>query len=284
VSAGAVKEFLSRHSLLARRDLGQNFLIDDALAARLVDLAGVEAGDWVIEIGTGLGSLTQPLAARAERVLSFEIDAGIVRALREDAVLPENVELVHADALEYDLAQRVVDCGRPVRLVANLPYNVSAPMLRRILDLREVLVDWSVMLQSEVARRLLASAGTRDYSSLSVLHRMAVKFSHVMELSPNCFFPVPGVHSTFVRIAPLASPLVVGRQELAEVERVVRAAFSKRRKTLVNSLRAGGLGAGYTAEALRAVLVKIGLDVSVRAERLDPGQLLALTRALRSLK
>jgi 16S rRNA (adenine1518-N6/adenine1519-N6)-dimethyltransferase len=284
VSAGAIKEFLSRHSLLAQRDLGQNFLIDDAQAARLVDLAGVEAGDWVIEIGTGLGSLTQPLAARAERVLSFEIDAGIVRALREDAVLPENVELVHADALQCDLAQRVAGCGRPVRLVANLPYSVSAPMLRRILDLRDVLVNWSVMLQSEVARRLLASAGTRDYSSLSVLHGMAVSFSHAMELSPNCFFPVPKVNSTFVRITPLASPLVAGREELVEVERVVRAAFSKRRKTLVNSLRSGGLGAGYTAEAIRAVLLEIGLDVSVRAEKLDPGQLLALTRALQSLK
>jgi 16S rRNA (adenine1518-N6/adenine1519-N6)-dimethyltransferase len=243
----------------------------------------VEAGDWVIEIGTGLGALTQPLAKRAERVLSFEIDSGIVRALREDAVLPENVELIHTDALQFDLAQRVADCGRPVRLVANLPYNVSAPMLRRILDLREVLVDWSVMLQSEVARRLLASAGTRDYTSLSVLHGMAVEFSHAMELSPNCFFPVPGVHSTFVRITPMQAPLVVGRDELAEVERLVRAAFAKRRKTLVNSLRASGLGAEYTAEAIRAALVEIGLDVSVRAESLEPGQLLALARALRNL-
>jgi 16S rRNA (adenine1518-N6/adenine1519-N6)-dimethyltransferase len=243
----------------------------------------VEAGDWVIEIGTGLGSLTLPLAARAERVLSFEIDAGIVRALREDSILPQNVELIHADALRYDLSQRIADCGRPVRLVANLPYNVSAPMLRRFLDLREGLVDWSVMLQSEVARRLLASAGSRDYSSLSVLHGLAVGFSNAMELSPNCFFPVPRVHSTFVRITPQQSPLVGSPDELAEVERVVRAAFSKRRKTLVNSLRTGGLGEAYSAEGIRAVLVKMGLDVSVRAERLEPEQLLALTRALRSL-
>jgi len=283
VSAGAVKEFLSRHGLLARRDLGQNFLIDDALAARLVDLAGVEAGDWVIEIGTGLGALTQPLAKRAERVLSFEIDAGIVRALREDASLPENVELIHADALGFDFAKHVAGCSRPLRLVANLPYQVSAPVLRRILDLRELLVDWSVMLQSEVAKRLLASPGTRDYSSLSVLHGLTVGFSHAMELSPNCFFPVPRVHSSFVRISPLPEPLA-SVDELAEVERVVRAAFANRRKTLVNSLRSGGLGSSYSADALRAVLERVGIDVRARAESLEPAQLLALARMLRDLE
>jgi 16S rRNA (adenine1518-N6/adenine1519-N6)-dimethyltransferase len=269
--------------LRAQKDFGQNFLIDEAQCARLVDLAGVEDGDWVIEIGTGLGALTLPLAARAERVFSFEVDAGIVRALREDSVLPENVELIHADALKSDLAGLVAGCGRPVRLVANLPYNVSASMLRSILDLREVLEDWMVMLQSEVAKRLLAPAGTRDYSSLSVLHAMAVQFSYDMELSPNCFFPVPKVNSTFVRISPLKNPLVEDGAELAEVERVVRAAFSKRRKTLVNSLRAGGLGDQYTGDAIRSVLVELGLGVSVRAESLEPYQLLALTRALRDV-
>ena len=280
MSAADVKAFLAKHGLLAHRDLGQNFLVDDSLAARLVDLSGVEAGDRVIEIGTGLGVLTRALAKKAQRVVTIEIDAGIVRALRADAALPDNVELVHADALEIDLAECVGARAGPVRLVANLPYRVSAPLLRRCLDLRGQLTDWSVMLQSEVATRLLARPGSRDYGSLSVLHGLTVAFSKAMELSPNCFFPVPKVHSTFVRITPLTSPSVEER-ELQQVEQVVRAAFAKRRKTLVNSLLAGALGAERSADELRAVLSRCGIEPLARAESLQPEQLLALARELR---
>ncbi len=280
MSAAEVKAFLASHGLLARRDLGQNFLVDASLAARLVALAGVEPDDRVIEIGTGLGVLTRALANRAQRVVTIEIDAGVVRALRAEAALPESVELVHADALDFDLAACIRGLGGPVRLVANLPYSVSAPLLRRCLDLREQLTGWSVMLQSEVAARLLARPGSRDYGSLAVLHALTVTFSKAMELSPNCFFPVPKVSSTFVRIAPLDAPLVEAG-ELRDVERVVRAAFAKRRKTLVNSLRAGALGPQRSREELEAALARCAIEPRARAERLEPAQLLALARALR---
>jgi len=280
LNAADIKAFLARHGLLARRDLGQNFLVDDALAARLVELAGVEPGDRVIEIGTGLGVLTRALAKKAQRVVTVEIDAGIVRALRADAALPENVELVHADALEVDLAGYVGAGAGSVRLVSNLPYHVSAPLLRRCLDLRDALKDWSVMLQSEVAVRLLARPGSRDYGSLSVLHGLTVTLSKAMDLSPNCFFPIPKVDSTFVRVTPLESP-AIGAGELPDVERVVRAAFAKRRKTLVNSLRAGALGAEHTVDELKAALSRCAIDPRARAESLGPAQLLALARELR---
>ncbi|MCH8083362.1 MAG: ribosomal RNA small subunit methyltransferase A [Myxococcales bacterium] len=280
MSAADIKVFLARHGLLARRDLGQNFLVDESLAMRLVDLSGVEPGDRVIEIGTGLGVLTRALAKKAQHVVTIEIDAGIVRALRADAALPDNVELVHADALEVDLAKCVGARAGPVRLVANLPYNVSAPLLRRCLDLRSQLTDWSVMLQSEVATRLLARPGSRDYGSLSVLHGLTVVLSKSMGLSPNCFFPVPKVDSTFVRITPLDAP-PVEEQEFRQVEQVVRAAFAKRRKTLVNSLLAGALGAERSADELRAALSRCGIEPLARAESLQPEQLLALARELR---
>jgi 16S rRNA (adenine1518-N6/adenine1519-N6)-dimethyltransferase len=280
VSAADVKAFLAVHGLLARRDLGQNFLVDESLAERLVDLAGVELGDSVIEIGTGLGVLTRALAKRAQRVVTIEIDAGIVRALRADAALPDCVELVHADALEVDLAGCFGAHAGPVRLVANLPYQVSAPLLRRCLDLRSQFTDWSVMLQAEVATRLLARPGSRDYGSLSVLHGLTVTFSKAMNLSPNCFFPVPKVHSAFVRITPLEAPLVEER-ELLQVEQVVRAAFGKRRKTLVNSLRAGALGTERSADELRAALSRCGIEPLARADSLEPERLLALARELR---
>jgi 16S rRNA (adenine1518-N6/adenine1519-N6)-dimethyltransferase len=280
LSAADIKSFLARHGLLARRDLGQNFLVDETLAARLVELSGVEPGDRVIEIGTGLGVLTRALAKRAQHVVTIEIDSGIVRALRADAALPDNVELVHADALEFDLAECVGARTGPVRLVANLPYSVSAPLLRRCLDLRDRLEDWSVMLQSEVATRLLARPGSRDYGSFSVLHGLTVAFSKAMELSPNCFFPVPKVDSTFVRITPLDTPLV-DDGELRQVEQVVRAAFAKRRKTLVNSLRAGTLRTEHSADDLKAALSRCAIEPLARAESLSPEQLLALARELR---
>jgi 16S rRNA (adenine1518-N6/adenine1519-N6)-dimethyltransferase len=280
LNAADIKAFLARHGLIARRDLGQNFLVDDSLAARLVDLAGVEPGDRVIEIGTGLGVLTRALAKKAKRVVTVEVDAGLVRALRADAALPDNVELVHADALEFDLAASAGAGAGPVRLVSNLPYHVSAPLLRRCLDLRGQLRDWSVMLQSEVAIRLLARAGSRDYGSLSVLHGLTVTLSKGMDLSPNCFFPVPKVDSTFVRITPLEAPAIEAG-ELSDVERVVRAAFAKRRKTLVNSLRAGALGTEHTADELKAALARCAIEPRARAESLEPTQLLALARELR---
>jgi 16S rRNA (adenine1518-N6/adenine1519-N6)-dimethyltransferase len=268
VSARDVRAFLQRHELLARRDLGQNFLCDEGLAARLTGLAGVEPEDTVIEIGTGLGLLTCALASQARRVVTLEVDAGLVRALGAEHVLPAGVELIHADVLRFDLAGLVGAASGPVRVVANLPYSISAPVLRRLLDLRHALVGWSVMLQREVADRLL-----------TVLHRLTVEIGKSLSLSPGCFYPVPRVRSTFLRMLPLAdAPLAEG--ELDSVERFVRAAFSQRRKTLVNALRGGELDPTPDPRAVEALLVRLGFDPRARAESLAPQQLLDLAREL----
>jgi 16S rRNA (adenine1518-N6/adenine1519-N6)-dimethyltransferase len=275
VNAGQVRAFLARHSLVARRDLGQNYLCDVGLAQRLVGLAGVEPGDTVLEIGTGLGILTRALAERAARVVTLEVDAGLVRALRAESLLPSNVELLHADALAADLLGLAAAAGAPVRLVANLPYSISGPLLRKLLDLHESLVDWSVMLQAEVGARLVAEPNTKDYGSLTVLHRLLVEVKREMKLSGGCFFPPPKVDSVFLRMRPLAQPaLALG--ELPELERFVRAAFGQRRKTLANALR----GAGLDTRALGQQLDALGLDPRARAESLAPAELLALSRAL----
>jgi 16S rRNA (adenine1518-N6/adenine1519-N6)-dimethyltransferase len=273
VSAGEVRAFLEHHGLAANRDLGQNFLVESAVAERLVELAGVEAGEGVLEIGTGLGILTRALAKRGARVVTLEVDAGLVRALEADAVLPDSVTLVHGDALEADLGALAARAGTQVRLVANLPYSISGPLLRRLLDMRETLVDWSVMLQRDVAQRLLAEPGTRDYGSLAVLHRLLVDVSRGMDLSPRCFFPVPKVRSTFIRVQPRSDTSMTGG-ELAALETFVRAAFSKRRKTLANALR-DRLGAD-AGQAIAAC----GVDPGLRAQQLAPETFLALSRAL----
>lgn len=274
-----MRELLRRYDLQLKRDLGQNFMIEDASAARLAGLAGVGAGDVVIEVGTGLGCLTRALAARADRVVTIEFDAGLVRALEAESLLPDNVELVHADALEIDWSRLLARLGPRPRVVANLPYSVATPLLRRLLDLRSQLLDWSVMLQREVADRILAPCGSKAYGSFAVLHQLTVTAERLAELGPRSFFPVPAVASSFVRLRPQANSAIDDR-ELAAFERIFRAAFGKRRKTIANSLRAAGLPFSREPEALGRALEKAGIASTERAERVPAEQLLALAREL----
>jgi len=274
VSASRARAFLEQHGLAAHRERGQNFLHDERVAERLVTLAGVTAEDAVIEIGTGLGMLTRVLAARARRVETIEVDSGLVRALRESG-LPPNVRLHHADALDVDLAGLLAELGPPARVVANLPYSVATPLLRRFLDLSDGLRGIAVMVQRELAQRIRARPGSADYGSLAVLHAFRVALGEALDLPGSCFFPAPRVTSTFVCMSPLETPLAADR--LAGVETLLRAGFAHRRKTLVNSLaRAADIEASRTAAALR----EIGLGERVRAEQLDPPQWLALARRL----
>jgi 16S rRNA (adenine1518-N6/adenine1519-N6)-dimethyltransferase len=272
-----VRALLDRHGLAAHRDRGQNFLCDEALAAKLVRTAGVGPEDTVIEIGTGLGILTRALAARAARVVTVEVDAGLVRALRAEATLPANVELVHADALAVDLAAWVAKAPGPVRVVANLPYSVATPLLRRLLDLRTGLASVSVLVQRELALRLTATTGSRDYGSFAVLHALTMEVRAGLDLHPRCFYPVPRVVSRFVHMTP--RPDAPDDRAFRELERVVRGAFSHRRKTLANALRGSGVFTGKPA-ALAALLTRHGVDPRARAETVAPATWLALAREL----
>lgn len=285
MSVAEVRAVLERHGLAAHRDRGQNFLTSPEIADRLVAHAGVTAGDAVIEIGPGLGILTRALAARASRVVALEIDAGLVRVLRDDGLLPSNVELRHVDALEVDLAALARSLGSRVRVVANLPYAVSSPILRRLIDARSSLLDWSVMLQREVAERVLAVPGAPGYGSLAVLHALTVTASRGIELAPGDFFPAPRVRSRFFRMTPGRGEGQDGGElddeTLRRVERVARAAFGQRRKQLANALR-GGLAPLPASDVLRA-LAACGIDPRARAESLAPAAFVAMARELDGL-
>jgi 16S rRNA (adenine1518-N6/adenine1519-N6)-dimethyltransferase len=283
----ALRALLDRHGLHLSRELGQNFLVDAELAGELARRAGAEAGDFVIEVGTGLGVLTRAIAARAARVRTVEVDAGLVRALHAEALLPENVELEHADAREVDFAGWARDAaagGATVRVIANLPYSVATPLLRNLLDLRALLADWSVMIQTEVAQRLVASTGDRAYASLTVLHRLAADVDVIARVGPDRFFPRPKVDSSFIRVWPRAkSPLEAG--ELEAVERLTRAAFAQRRKRITNSLARVAertwpdLERSAQREALEDRLQSVGIDPGLRPERIEPEAWLELARA-----
>ncbi len=276
-----LRALLDRHGLRLRRELGQNFLVDPREAERLVEAAGVGEGEGVIEVGTGLGQLTRALASRASRVVTFEIDSGLVRTNREEGLLPANVELMHADALKVDLESHIEalreQCGAPVRFVANLPYSSATPMLRRLLDLRSSLAGYAVMLQLEVADRLFAEVGTKDYGSFAVLHHLCVEMTGRRRLSAAAFFPVPKVDSAFVtmRSREADSP---DRKELRAIERVARAAFGQRRKTLSNALKGGGFA--LAPEELAHTLDTCGVDPRARAETLAPEVFVTLAHAL----
>lgn len=274
-----VRAFLSRHGLAPRKAHGQNFLHDAALADALVRRAGVRAEDAVLEVGTGLGILTRALAARARRVTSLEIDAGLVRALHEEQRLPGSVKLVHADALRFDLAAALHELGAPqapVRLVANLPYRSAAPLLRRIFDLGALLCGVAVMVQRETAVRLSAETGARDYGSLTILRHWLFDIEARFDLSGRAFHPVPRVVSSFVVMRPHRPPRL-SPEEAAAFEKALRAGFAHRRKTLVNSLARAGAAAPERAQAL---LAAAGHGPRVRAQELSPEAWLALARGL----
>ena len=278
-----LRALLDEHGLRLSRELGQNFLVDADLANELARKAGASAGDLILEVGTGLGVLTRALASRADRVRTVEIDSGLVRVLESESLLPDNVELVHADALEVDWRAWVDEANQPVRVIANLPYSVATPLLRRMLDLRDGLEDWSVMLQSEVADRLVADPGTKAYGSFTVLHRLIADVDTIAKVSPSHFFPRPKVESSFVRIWPRATQ-ELGEGELLRVERLVRAAFSQRRKRVTNGLARIAekhwpeCDKAARRERLEALLETVGIGADLRPERIEPAAWLALSR------
>ncbi len=292
MNVSELRGLLDRHGLHLSRDLGQNFLTDAEMARDLARRAGASAGDFVIEVGTGLGVLTRAIAAEAAEVRTVEVDSGLVRALEAESLLPENVTLVHADAREVDFRAWIAearegDADRAVRLIANLPYSVATPLLRTMLDLRGELADWSVMIQTEVAERLVASPGDRAYASLTVLHQLVADVDTVARVAPHHFFPQPKVDSSFVRVWPRAnSPLQPG--ELEAVERLTRAAFTQRRKRITNGLSRVAertwpeLDRADQREALEARLASVGIDSGLRPERVEPEAWLALARAFES--
>lgn len=228
----------------ARKRFGQNFLSSPEIAARIVAAAGVRAGERVLEIGPGHGVLTRELLQSGAEVTAIELDRDLIAELRR---LP--ITLIEGDALRVELP--AVD-----RVVANLPYNVGTAILLRLLPLGLPMV---LMFQREVAERLIAQPGTRDYGSLSVFVQVRSRPVELLTLPPGAFRPSPKVHSTVVGFTPVLPDF--GGVEPLQFERVVRLGFSQRRKTLLNAL-----GSGMGKGAAMAALVKAGIDPMARAE------------------
>ena len=251
------------------RDLGQHFLVDENILGVIDRLAGPASDDVVLEIGPGLGVLTDYLAQRVQLVHAVELDRGLEPHLRERLSGRDNVELHFGDALRLDLA--ALDPA-PGKLVANLPYNVATPLVVESLDGLPSVEHWTVMVQREVADRFFAEPSTKAYGAVSVLVQLAAERTGFHPVSRTVFRPQPNVDSALVAFRRRALP-----ESYPQVKRVVEAAFAHRRKTLPNSLELSGVASrGQAVDALAAIDRK----PEVRAEALAPPEFVALTEAL----
>jgi 16S rRNA (adenine1518-N6/adenine1519-N6)-dimethyltransferase len=264
LGAGAVRSLLDRHGVRLRKSLGQNFVIDPNTIRKVVAVAEVAPEDHVLEIGAGAGSLTLALAAAAQKVTALEIDERL-RPVLADALGPHsNVDIVIGDAMAADL-----DIGAN-KLVANLPYNLAASVVLRVLGDAPAITDLTVMTQREVGERLAADAGSDAYGLTSVLRAFHASAKVAARISRNAFFPVPRVDSVVVKVTRRAEPEVARATFYA----LAKGAFGQRRKTLRRSL-AGSAGSPDEAATLIAAA---GLDPGARAEEVDLDGFVALTK------
>ncbi len=247
----------------AKKRFGQNFLHDPYVIERILRSINPQPGDRLVEIGPGLGALTAPLLRLTGELQVVEIDRDVIPHLIEACGNSPNLHILQADALKVDYA-RFAD-GRRLRLIGNLPYNISTPILFHLLKFAGTIADMHFMLQKEVVDRMAALPGEDAYGRLSVSLAARAEVSHLFDVGPGAFRPAPKVDSAIVRLVP--RPPAFEIRDWATFDRVVTAAFSQRRKTLSNGLK-GILSAAQIAE--------LGIDPGIRAERLGAGQFAAL--------
>ncbi|MDO4488057.1 MAG: 16S rRNA (adenine(1518)-N(6)/adenine(1519)-N(6))-dimethyltransferase RsmA [Eubacteriales bacterium] len=268
----------------AKKRFGQNFLIDERILTRIIDGAGITKEDTVLEIGPGIGTMTQALAKRAGRVIAVEIDSELIPVLGKTLEGFDNTEVINRDILEVDISD--LAAGRRLKVVANLPYYITTPIIMKLLEGNAPIESITVMVQKEVADRMQAAPGGKDYGALSV----AVQYYTVPEILSNvpncCFIPRPGVDSAVINLKLRENPEVIKEENAsrkAEPEtgcdvvtvndrefmfKIVKAAFSQRRKTLSNTLK-NDKSLGLTREDVTAALTRMGLSEDIRGERLS---------------
>ena len=246
-----------------RKRFGQNFLRDNNIIHKIIDAVRPAATDHFVEIGPGQGAITEPLCLATGGLDVIEIDRDLATALRERD-WPGEVRVHEADALRFDFAGLAAD--RPLRLVGNLPYNISTPLLFHLLDQASLFSDLHVMLQKEVVQRMAAGPGTKQYGRLSVMLAARCEVVPLFNISANCFYPPPRVESSFARLLPLPDPLVPDAL-YPRFRELVTAAFGMRRKTLANALRRH-----LSADEISGT----GIDPGLRAEMLSPAEFLKL--------
>lgn len=259
----------------AKRSLGQNFLVDPNLQRKIVDSLAISGGDTIIEIGPGEGALTGHLAELADRLIAVELDDALADALAARYRHDPSVEIIHRDILEWDPPS--VTAGSALKVVGNIPYNITSPILFRLMEWRPLPERVVVMVQKEVADRLRAETGEKAYGALTVGVRSRAEVEKLFDVGRHAFRPVPNVDSTVVRLTPRPAERAPG--EGVALRSLTRAAFGMRRKQLQKILRTAP-GYGLEQDAAEAVLEEVGARPSDRPEVLDPEVFVELAVAL----
>ena len=273
---------LQKYNFNFQKKFGQNFLIDTRVLERIIDSAEISKDDCVLEIGPGIGTMTQYLAEAAREVVAVEIDKNLIPILKNDTLADyDNVTIINDDILKVDINKIVQEKnnGQPIKVVANLPYYITTPIIMGLFESHVPLQSITIMVQKEVADRMQVGPGTKDYGALSLAVQYYAKPEIVANVPPNCFIPRPNVGSAVIRLTRHEVPPVQVKDE-AYMFALIRASFNQRRKTLLNGLtNAGNLG--VTKEQIVKALEKMGLPATIRGEALTLEQFGELSNLLK---
>ncbi|MBR0085947.1 MAG: 16S rRNA (adenine(1518)-N(6)/adenine(1519)-N(6))-dimethyltransferase RsmA [Lachnospiraceae bacterium] len=264
----AAAEVIKKHDFTFRKKYGQNFLIDGYVLEKIIRGAGVTKEDAVLEIGPGIGTMTQMLCETAGHVIAVEIDDKLIPILNETLEPYENVTLIHDDIIKADIKGLIEKYagGRPVKVIANLPYYITTPIIMNFFENDIPVHSLTLMVQKEVGQRMKAEPGSKDYGALSLAIKYYADAYIVANVPRNCFMPRPNVDSVVIRLTRYTEPPVEVQDEKL-LFRLIRAAFNQRRKTLVNGIN-NSPDLAFTKQQIEEAIVSIGRDAAVRGEAL----------------
>ena len=277
-------EVIQKYEFTFQKKFGQNFLIDSHVLNKIIASADITKDDFVLEIGPGIGTMTQYLAEAAGHVLAVEIDKTLIPILHETLSAYDNVEVINEDVLKLDICKIVEEKngGKPVKVVANLPYYITTPIIMGLLESHVPVESITVMVQKEVAMRMQAGPGTKDYGALSLAVQYYCEPYIAANVPPNCFMPRPKVGSAVIQLVRYEEPPVqVDNEKL--MFRLIRASFNQRRKTLVNGLK-NSQELDFSKEEIEKAMAETGIPVNVRGEALTLAEFADLANAFNKLR
>ena len=269
-------EVLQKYGFVFQKRFGQNFLIDTRVLDRIIEASEITKDDFVLEIGPGIGTMTQYLADAAREVTAVEIDDALIPILQDTLKEWDNVSVIHGDILKTDI-RKIADeknQGRPIKVVANLPYYITTPIIMGLFESHVPVDSITVMVQKEVADRMQTGPGSKDYGALSLAVQYYAKPEIVANVPPNCFMPRPKVGSAVIRLTRHQNPPVQAKDEKL-MFRIIRASFNQRRKTLANGLK-NSQELQCTKEQVEQAITECGLPLNIRGEALTLEQFAAL--------